>query len=675
MKRQAFGPNRSVHLFSLLLAISLPLFAFQTLSAGEVNAIRAYEHDTHWPKQSDRFQWGATSEKKFDNTKSATGVGVDRTNGLVYVLVRDAPYVRVFHENGAFIRAWSPDRVVNVHMLHVDSDGSLWIADNGAHTVTKYSPTGETLLTLGTYGEPGMDDRHFNGPTDVTTTSDGRYIFIADGYTNHRIVKFDQAGRYLGMWGGASAGTKPGEFILPHSITSIDDRLYVADRGGARIQVFDLEGRFIEDWRDSVIPWGLASHKGMLYVVGSRLQDSRFATTDELTHLSKTSIKANYQATTPPIGQYISVFDTNGKMMMETSLPQGRALGEVDWVHGVDIGANGDVYVADVVGNHIQKWNMESSQNRTYQVVENWGSLPKQRRWGATSAIFPARDNSGNIWVAERCGENSCIGHDDINPILLFNSSGKLIKSFGAGLFVWPHGIYVDKANNIWVTDAAGVEGKGHQVHKFNSKGELLMSLGTAGVADRSKVALDSPSDVLVASNGTIFVADGHGDEGNNRIVKFSKEGKYITSWGRAGSKPGEFLDPHALAMDSKGRLFVGDRGNNRIQIFDQDGQFIAQWLQFGRPSGLFIDRFDTLYSADSESGGTWKNGISIWRRGIRIGNAKNGHLSAFIPSPLVNANLKGTSGAEGVVVDESGAIYGAEVGSRMVRKYALIEE
>ena len=363
MNREAFDSKISVHLFPLLLVTSLLLLAYQPLFAEEVNPIHAYKHDAQWPKDMDRFFWGATSEKTYDNTKSATGIGVDRENGLVYVLVRKAPYVRVFHEDGTFIRAWSPDKVVNMHMLHVDSEGNLWIADNGAHTVTLYSPTGETLLTLGTYGEPGMDDRHFNGPTDITTTSDGRYIFIADGYTNHRIVKFDRTGRYLGMWGGASAGIKPGEFILPHSITSIDDRVYVADRGGARIQVFDLEGRFIEDWRDSVIPWGLASYKGMVYVVGARLKDSRFATTNELTHLSKTSIKANYQATTPPVGQYISVFDTSGKMIMETSLPQGRGLGEVDWVHGVDIGAEGDVYVADVVGNHIQKWSMDNSQD------------------------------------------------------------------------------------------------------------------------------------------------------------------------------------------------------------------------------------------------------------------------------------------------------------------------
>ncbi len=111
------------------------------------------------------------------------------------------------------------------------------------------------------------------------------------------------------------------------------------------------------------------------------------------------------------------------------------------------------------------------------------------------------------------------------------------------------------------------------------------------------------PSDVIVAPNGDIFVADGHGVTSNDRIVKFDKNGKYIKEWGKKGTGPGEFDIPHALAFDSKGRLFVGDRNNNRIQIFDQNGNFIEQWTQFSRPSGIFIDRHDTIYVADSEFG------------------------------------------------------------------------
>ena len=302
-----------------------------------------------------------------------------------------------------------------------------------------------------------------------------------------------------------------------------------------------------------------------------------------------------------------------------------------------------------------------------YRTLEGWAKLPDGRTWGATSAVYAARDGSGNLWVAERCGENSCVGKDDVDTILLFDPSGKLIRSFGAGMFEWPHGIHVDADDNVWVTDAQGSNGRGHQIIKFSPEGTELMRLGKAGVAGDAPGEFNGPSDVLVAPNGDIFVVDGHGTDGNNRVQKFSKDGKFIKMWGKTGTGPGEFLDPHALAMDSQGRVFVGDRKNNRVQIFDQDGNHIASWTQFGRPSGLYIDDNDILYSADSESNFTANAG---WTRGIRIGSATDGMVFAFIPDPEWTGDVTGTTAAEGVAVDADGNIYGAEVGPRALRKH-----
>lgn len=302
-----------------------------------------------------------------------------------------------------------------------------------------------------------------------------------------------------------------------------------------------------------------------------------------------------------------------------------------------------------------------------YRTTEDWASMPEGRKWGSTSAVYPAQDNSGNIWVAERCGQNSCVGREGVDPILLFDSSGKLLKSFGAGMLVWPHGIFVDPDNNVWVTDARGEGERGHQVLKFNENGELLMRLGKAGISGDGRDTFNQPSDVLIAPNGNIFVADGHGRRGNNRIVKLASDGTFIKSWGQTGSSPGEFQDPHALAMDSEGRLFVGDRNNRRIQIFDQEGNFIAYWNQFGRPSGVFIDSKDIIYVADSESNSRSNPG---YKRGIRIASAKDGFVLAFIPDPEANPDEAGTSGAEGVAVDSQGNIYGAEVGPEDLKKY-----
>ncbi len=306
-----------------------------------------------------------------------------------------------------------------------------------------------------------------------------------------------------------------------------------------------------------------------------------------------------------------------------------------------------------------------------YRTVEGvWGKLPEGRIWGSTSAVYPSPDGR-TIWVGERCGENSCAGKDDVPSVLQFDLNGNLLKSFGAGMILWPHGMFVDDDGNVWVTDAVGFgrqpEGRGHEILKFSPEGELLMTLGKKGVAGNGPDTFRQPSDVLVAPNGNIFVADGHGAGGNNRIVKLSSDGTFIKEWGGTGAEAGEFRDPHALAMDSQGRLFVGDRGNSRIQIFDQEGEHLATWTQFGRPSGLFIDDNDILYSADSESNARSHPG---WRRGIYIGSARDGWVTAFIPDPEADPDNSGTSAAEGIAVDARGNVYGAEVGPRMLRKY-----
>jgi len=309
-----------------------------------------------------------------------------------------------------------------------------------------------------------------------------------------------------------------------------------------------------------------------------------------------------------------------------------------------------------------------------YRVAsEAFGELPDGRKYGATSAVYPAPDGM-SIWVAERCGQNSCIDRQNLTTIFQFDLNGKLLRQFGAGMFAWPHGIHVDRQGNVWVTDAVGFvqqqpQGMGHVVYKFSPDGQLLMTLGRKGVSGDGSDVFNQPSDVLVAPDGSIFVVDGHGAGGNNRVMKFSADGRFIKQWGETGEADGQFRDPHALAMDSQGRLFVGDRANSRIQIFDQEGRHLATWKHFGRPSGLYIDRNDVLYAADSESNDRRNPGV---KRGISIGNARTGELTAFIPdtADANNGPSAGTSGAEGVAADALGNVYGAEVGPQTLRKY-----
>jgi len=232
-------------------------------------------------------------------------------------------------------------------------------------------------------------------------------------------------------------------------------------------------------------------------------------------------------------------------------------------------------------------------------------------------------------------------------------------------MFNFPHGATVDAQGNLWVTDSQvgpnGGNGKGQQVFKFSPDGKVLMTLGKPGVAGDGPDTFNQPSDVFVAPNGGIFVADGHGGNSNARIVKFSNDGKFMKAWGKKGSGPGEFDTPHALAMDSSGRLFVADRGNSRIQIFDQDGKLLGEWKQFGRPSGLFIDKNDILYAADTQSDEKTNPG---YPRGIRIGSAKDGKVTAFISDP----DPDGTG--EGVAADAEGNIYAALTAKQALKKY-----
>jgi len=340
-----------------------------------------------------------------------------------------------------------------------------------------------------------------------------------------------------------------------------------------------------------------------------------------------------------------------------------------------------------------------------YQTVEGWAKMPPGREWGSTSAVDIAADGV-SVWVAERCGANSCWNAQagEMSPldvVLLFDGNGTLVRSFGAGMFVFPHGIHVDRDGNVWVTDgqdnlprpargaAAGAPLPpppativGHRVLKFSPTGELLMALGRPGGNQPGQPADDAsfyqPNDVITNDAGDIFVAEGHSSrEGAHaRISKFDRTGRFIKAWGSFGTAPGQFDQPHGLAFDSQGRLFVADRGNNRIQIFDQDGTLLESgWEQYSRLSGIWIDGDDTLYGADSESGSVAPERAD-WKRGIRIGSVKagpNGKVQAFIPDPYVPSagqSARGTLAAEGVAVDRNGVIYGAEVGPKALKRY-----
>lgn len=317
--------------FTMVLLLILFSSALAKPSSGQQDDTPHYVVDTTWPKKPDRFKWS-----------QMPGIAVNKQD-QIYIFTRSQPTVQVYKTDGTLLRAWYMEDSSGSHFIRVGPEGNIWTANIAEQVVRKYSPKGKLLLTLGETGVAGADKEHFDRPTDMVILSTGD-IFVSDGYGNRRVVHFNAKGEYVNQWG--QEGDEPGQFALPHAIVAdSQNRLYVADRENARIQVFDTQGKLLAVWADTIAPWGLCmTKKDEIWVCGS-------------------SVKKDEEGkwiVNPPPDQIVMKLNLDGKALLRVPLnqitvPPGK-LGEVNLVHSIAVDSQGNLYLGDIQGRRAQKF-------------------------------------------------------------------------------------------------------------------------------------------------------------------------------------------------------------------------------------------------------------------------------------------------------------------------------
>jgi DNA-binding beta-propeller fold protein YncE len=308
----------------------IPKLAFRS-SYPRTNLSTGYDVVPSWPSRPKNLTWGAVA-----------GIAISPSD-QIWTFNRGPVPVQVYTADGEFVRSWGEGQFREPHQVRIDREGFVWLVDSGRHVVKKFTPEGKLHLTLGSDDEPGEDSTHLNRPTDVAIARNG-HLFVADGYGNNRIVHFDNRGQFVGTWG--SLGSAPGQFSLPHSIAlDSQGRLFVADRNNARVQVFDQAGRFLDEWRDLLVPWHIViTDRDEVYVCGSSPM-----------RWPKIPIPGLIVGI-PPKDQLIMVFTPDGRATKLFTFPKGQHSGELEWVHGIAVDHGGNLYLGDIQGRRAQKF-------------------------------------------------------------------------------------------------------------------------------------------------------------------------------------------------------------------------------------------------------------------------------------------------------------------------------
>lgn len=325
---------------AMCIAVLCALLSQPAWAEGDDPVVTEFDVVPTWPKRPENV-----SGKGW-----VSGLAVDAQDNVWFFRKGPDP-VQVYTADGEFVRTWGKGLFESPHHLRIDPEGNIWLADFGLHIVQKFTPEGKVLLTLGTRGEKGEDQTHFNMPTDMAITKAGD-IFVTDGYGNRRVVHFTKDGKFVKTFG--TAGPKPGQFVLPHAIV-VDSKgvLYIADRNSGRIQLFNQEGKFLDHWSNVLMPWGLSvTPQDELWVCGSSphwwYRHGQYPEYKDQLFMRFNTEGRVLQSWTLPLGN----IGTNKDMPDTSKLKPGETVG----AHCIAQDSNGNVYVGDIYGERAQKF-------------------------------------------------------------------------------------------------------------------------------------------------------------------------------------------------------------------------------------------------------------------------------------------------------------------------------
>jgi DNA-binding beta-propeller fold protein YncE len=290
------------------------------------------------------------------------------------------------------------------------------------------------------------------------------------------------------------------------------------------------------------------------------------------------------------------------------------------------------LFSTDVLSN-----GLKSGPPLPHKLVKDWAKLPKGWNLGESSGV--AVDKQDNVWVFNR----------GAHPVIQFDKNGNMLQSWGDGLFKSSHGIRIDADGNVWAIDV-----KGHLALKFSPAGKVQMVIGRSPGNNDSKDSFNEPTGIAFAANGDLFISDGYV---NSRVIKFNREGDYLTHWGSKGEGDGQFNLVHDVTIDSAGKIYVADRTNARVQIFDANGKFLGKWTGIGNPWGLaYVSKENAIYMCDGFNNRVIKLGLDGTVQGVLGSQGRTPGKFDFVHN---------------IAVDSEGSIYVVEIKNWRVQKFA----